>query len=69
MKSCYHLTRDQRCQIYALKQRDFSQGEIAHDLDAHQSTISRELNRNRGCAASPEAQSWIVETSAARANF
>jgi IS30 family transposase len=48
MKSYHHLTRDQRCQIYALKKRKFGQNEIAHDLGVHQSTISREINRNKG---------------------
>lgn len=47
-KPYHHLTRDQRCQIYALKRRDFSQGEIAGDLGVSQSAISRELARNKG---------------------
>jgi IS30 family transposase len=48
MKFYHHLTRDQRCQIYALKKRGFSQSEIAADLGFSQGTISRELRRNRG---------------------
>lgn len=43
-----HLTYEQRCQIYALKQRHFSQSEIASDLGVRQCTISRELARNTG---------------------
>lgn len=48
MKFYQHLTQDQRCQIYALKKRGFSQGEIADDLGVNQGTISRELARNKG---------------------
>jgi len=47
-KLYHHLTQDQRCQIYALKKRGFTQIEIASDLGVTQSTISRELVRNRG---------------------
>lgn len=43
-----HLTYEQRCQIYALKQRNFSQDDIADDIGVRQSTISRELARNTG---------------------
>ena len=43
-----HLTRDQRCQIYALKKRGFTQREIAVDIGVSQGTISRELSRNKG---------------------
>ena len=38
----------QRCQIYTLKKRNFSQREIAKDINCSQSTISRELKRNTG---------------------
>jgi IS30 family transposase len=48
MKDYHHLTRDQRCQIYALKKRGFSQTQIAADLGVSQGTISRELRRNKG---------------------
>lgn len=48
MKCYHHLTRDERCQIYALKKRGFSQKEIAADLGVSQGTISRELARNQG---------------------
>jgi IS30 family transposase len=48
MEFYHHLNRDQRCQIYALKQRGFSQAEIAGDMGVSQGTISRELGRNKG---------------------
>lgn len=48
LKAYRHLTRDQRCQIYALKKRGFTQTEIALDIDVSQGTISRELFRNNG---------------------
>jgi IS30 family transposase len=47
-KGYNHLTYDKRCQIYALLRRGYSQKEIAEDLGISQSTISRELRRNRG---------------------
>ncbi len=43
-----HLTREERYQIYALKQAGHKQNEIAHVLQRSTSTISRELARNRG---------------------
>ena len=48
MKNYHHLTRDQRCQIYALKRRGFLQSQIALDVGVSQGTISRELTRNSG---------------------
>jgi len=45
-KSYRHLTRDQRCQIYTLKERGDSLAEIARVLGIHRSTITRELQRN-----------------------
>lgn len=47
-KGYHHLTYDKRCQIYALLKRGFSQSQIAKDLQVHQSTISREVGRNKG---------------------
>lgn len=44
----HHVTRDQRCQIYALRARGCSLRSIAKQLDLHPSTISREIKRNRG---------------------
>ena len=43
-----HLTREERYQIYALKQAGHKQIEIASVLERSASTISRELARNRG---------------------
>ena len=42
------LTQEQRYQIYAFLKARFSQTEIAIEIGAHKSTISRELKRNRG---------------------
>jgi len=47
-KGYSHLTRDQRSQIYALLSSGFSQTRIAKQLGISQSTISREIKRNRG---------------------
>jgi len=43
-----HLPQDQRCQIYALRKRGIAQAGIASNLGINQSTISRELSRNKG---------------------
>jgi len=43
-----HLTREQRCQIWALKTTGLSQRQIALGLGVSPSTISRELKRNQG---------------------
>jgi transposase, IS30 family len=48
MKDYHHLTQDERCQIYALKKRGFSQVDIASDVRISQGTVSRELARNKG---------------------
>jgi IS30 family transposase len=42
------LTREQRYQIKALMKTGHNQKEIAEAIKVHQSTISRELRRNRG---------------------
>jgi transposase, IS30 family len=47
-KGYKHLTYDIRCQMYALLKRNFSQSQIAKDLNVSQPTISRELKRNKG---------------------
>ena len=44
----HHLTHVKRCQIYALKKSGMTQAKIARQINVHQSTISRELKRNRG---------------------
>ena len=48
VKTYHHLTYDQRCQIYILKARGDSKSSIARSLNVHPSTISRELERNKG---------------------
>lgn len=47
-KGYHHLTRDQRCQLYALKNRGDSIGDIAVTLGVHRSALYRELDRNTG---------------------
>jgi len=42
------LAREQRYQIYALKKAGHNQSRIADLINCHKSTISRELQRNRG---------------------
>jgi transposase, IS30 family len=42
------LTQEQRYQIHALLKMEHSRTEIAETLGVHRSTISRELQRNRG---------------------
>jgi transposase, IS30 family len=42
------LTQEQRYQIHALLKMEHSRTEIANTLGVHKSTISRELQRNRG---------------------
>ena len=48
LKAYHHLTRDHRCQIYALKKSGLKQSEIAVDIGVSQGTVSRELTRNKG---------------------
>ena len=48
MRTYTQLTREERYQIYALKETDHRQAEIASILGRHKATISRELRRNRG---------------------
>lgn len=45
-KSYRHLTYEQRCQIYILKERGDSFAEIARIIGVHRSTVTRELERN-----------------------
>lgn len=42
------LTYGQRCQIYALKRRGFSNRQIGADLGVSHTTVGRELSRNSG---------------------
>ena len=48
MKHYKQLTYDLRCQIYVLKQENYSQQAIADTLGVNQPTISRELRRHKG---------------------
>jgi IS30 family transposase len=48
MKTYNQLTYEQRCQIYALNKTGLSQNKIGKQFSINQSTISRELSRNRG---------------------
>ena len=48
MRGYTQLTLEERSQIYILKQASHGQTEIAKMLGRHKSTISRELQRNRG---------------------
>ena len=47
-KGYHHLTKEQRCQIYALKKRGDMVSCIAKELEVNKSTIWRELKRNTG---------------------
>jgi IS30 family transposase len=47
-KGYHHLTYDQRCQIYILKERGDTPTAIAKALGVHRCSISRELTRNTG---------------------
>ena len=47
--STYHqLTQERSYRIYALKKTGHSRTEIAAVIGVHKSTVSRELQRNRG---------------------
>ena len=48
MMNYTQLTQEQRYQIYALLKMGHNQTEIAEVIEVHKSTISRELQRNRG---------------------
>ena len=48
MSKYRRVTYEDRCQIYALSKRGASQESIASILGVSQSTVSRELRRNRG---------------------
>jgi IS30 family transposase len=48
MRYYTQLTQEQRYQIYALLKMDHTQVEIAKVIGVHKSTISRELQHNRG---------------------
>ena len=47
MRTYTQLAQEQRYQIYAMLKMGHNQTEIAKEIGAHKSTISRELSRNR----------------------
>lgn len=47
-KGYTHLAYEQRCQIYALLKRNISKNQIADTIGVHQTTVSREVSRNKG---------------------
>jgi IS30 family transposase len=63
MRTHTQLTQEQRYQIYALKQTRHTSSEIAAVIGLHKSTVSHELQRNRGqCGYRPQqAQSFALE--------
>lgn len=48
MKNYKHLTREQRYQIYALLKEGVKRSQIAKNIGVSKSTVTRELERNRG---------------------
>ena len=48
MRKYRRITYEDRCQIYALSKRGASQESIAGVLGVSQTTVSREMCRNRG---------------------
>ena len=48
LQGYHHLTYEQRCQIYILKDRGDPLTSIGKSLSVHRTTISRELKRNSG---------------------
>ncbi|WP_290525970.1 IS30 family transposase [Alcanivorax sp.] len=46
--SYHHVTKEERYQIYSLLRAGWLQKDIAEEIGRHPSTLSRELNRNRG---------------------
>ncbi len=47
-KGHHHLAYDQRCQIYTLLQTGLCRAQIARQIGVERSTITRELQRNKG---------------------
>jgi IS30 family transposase len=62
-----HLTKEERYQIDHLRGEGFSQVEIAERLDRSPSTVSREIERNKGerewraCQANEKARTRLIE--------
>jgi transposase, IS30 family len=57
----HHLTRDQRCQLAALKNSGKSASDIANDFKVDRSTIYRELTRTPGKYEYQQAHSKYLE--------
>jgi IS30 family transposase len=59
-----HLTREERYQIYALKEMGHTQHKIAEALGRSPATMSRKLRRNRGARGrrngAPRRVRWPV---------
>jgi len=68
MKGYTQLTREQRYQIYAYGKAGLNQSETAVQLKVHKSTISREIERNRGRRGyrAKQAQRWCEARRAGR---
>ncbi|CAO4846617.1 MAG: hypothetical protein FADNKDHG_01448 [Holosporales bacterium] len=47
-KGYYHLTQEERVQIYALKRQGVTQKKIAETIGKSPSCICKELKRNKG---------------------
>ena len=62
-KSYRHLTREDRCQIYALKRSGLSHRAIARQLSRDPRTISREIKRNTGGRGYRHKQAHHMATS------
>jgi transposase, IS30 family len=60
MKHYTQLTHEQRYQIHACMKAGWDQTEIATEIGAHKSTVSRELRRNRGARGYRPKQAHAV---------
>jgi len=58
--SYHHITEPERYQIYTLHKVGFICTQIAQELGRHKSTISRELQRNRGLRGYRPAQAQCL---------
>jgi len=68
MSNYKQLTREQRYQIYALMKAGLYQTQIAKVIDVHKSTISREIQRNKGLRGyRPKQAHCFAETRRAKA--
>jgi IS30 family transposase len=63
-----HLSREERYQIHSLLKAKQTISEIARLLGRHRSTISRELDRGRGCRGYPAEQACAKASVRARSS-